>query len=365
LVTKRDYYEVLGVDRNASEVEIKRAFRTQARKYHPDVNKDAGADIRFKEINEAYEVLSDPEKRQMYDRFGHNGPGAGGFADFGGFADIFDTFFGGGSRRGGQRGPQRGSDLRYDLTITFEEAVFGTEKQLEIPALTICEHCAGKGAEPGSGARVCPRCQGSGELRRVQQSVFGQFVTVVMCEACGGEGQVMASPCTECHGQGRVRGRKKLEVRIPAGVDRGQQIRLAGEGEIGPKGGPPGDLYVVLDVSEHELFTRQGYDIYYDLPLNVAQATLGAELKVPTLDGTEDLKVPPGTQHGKTFRIRGRGVPHLRSEARGDMYVVANVEIPSKLTSKQRELFRELAREMGVEAPDESLFDRAKGMFGA
>jgi molecular chaperone DnaJ len=364
LVTKRDYYEVLGIDRSASEVEIKRAFRTQARKFHPDVNKDPGADVRFKEINEAYEVLSDPQKRQMYDRYGHNGPGAG-FGDIGGFADIFESFFGGGSRRGGQRGPQRGSDLRYDLTITFEEAVFGTEKDLDIPALTICEHCGGKGAEPGSGARVCPRCQGSGELRRVQQSVFGQFVTVVMCEACGGEGQVMAAPCTECQGQGRVRSNKKLHVRIPAGVDRGQQIRLAGEGEIGPKGGPPGDLYVVLDVADHALFTRQGYDIYYELPLNIAQATLGAQLEVPTLDGEETLKVPPGTQHGKTFRIRGRGVPHLRSDARGDMYVVANVEIPSKLTGKQRELFRELAREMGVEPPDESIFDRAKGMFGA
>jgi molecular chaperone DnaJ len=199
----------------------------------------------------------------------------------------------------------------------------------------------------------------------VQQSVFGQFVTVVMCEACAGEGQVMAAPCTECRGGGRVRGSKKLDVRIPAGVDRGQQIRLTGEGEIGPKAGPPGDLYVVLDVTDHPLFTRQGYDIYYELPLNVAQAALGTEVEVPLLDGTEMLKVPAGTQHGKTFRIRGRGVPHLRSEARGDMYVVTNVEIPSKLSGRQRELFKELAKEMGVEASDDSLFDRAKGMFGA
>lgn len=365
MVTKRDYYDILGIDRTASEVEIKRAFRNQARKFHPDVNKDPGADVQFKEINEAYEVLSDPQKRQMYDRFGHAGQGAAGFGDFGGFADIFETFFGGGTRRSGQRGPQRGADLRYDLTITFEEAVFGTDKELDIPALAICERCGGKGAEPGSSAQVCPRCQGSGELRRVQQSVFGQFVTVVMCEACAGEGQVMAAPCTECRGGGRVRGSKKLDVRIPAGVDRGQQIRLTGEGEIGPKGGPPGDLYVVLDVTDHPLFTRQGYDIYYELPLNVAQAALGTEVEVPLLDGTETLKVPAGTQHGKTFRIRGRGVPHLRSEARGDMYVVTNVEIPSKLSGRQRELFKELAKEMGVEASDDSIFDRAKGMFGA
>lgn len=364
MVTKRDYYDVLGVARSASEVEIKRAFRNLARKYHPDVNKDSDAEARFKEISEAYEVLSDPQKRSMYDRYGHSGGQGGfeGFTDFGGFADIFESFFGGGSRRSGHRGPQRGSDLRYDLRITFEEAVFGTEKDIEIPVMKACPECSGTGAEPGSGASTCPRCQGSGELRRVQQSVFGQFVSVVMCDACGGEGRVIGTPCSNCRGQGRVQGTKRLTVRVPAGVDRGQQIRLTGEGEAGPKAGPPGDLYVVLDVQDSSVFTRDGYDIYFELPLNVAQAALGDEVSVPTLEAEEELKIPAGTQHGRTFRFRGKGVPHLRSSARGDMYVVARVEVPSKLTKRQRELFKELSKELGEE--QEGLFDKFKEAFG-
>lgn len=363
MVTKRDYYEVLGISRSASEVEIKRAFRTQARKFHPDVNKSSDAETRFKEINEAYEVLGDPSKRSMYDRYGHGGqPGFEGFGDFGGFADIFETFFGGG-RRGTQRGPLRGADLRYDMTISFEEAVFGTEKEIEVPVLEACKTCSGTGAEPGSGSAVCPRCQGSGEMRRVQQSVFGQFVSVVVCEACQGEGQVIGDPCHSCRGRGRVQGSKNLAVKIPAGVDRGQQIRLSGEGEIGPKGGPPGDLYIVLEVEEHESFTRDGYDIYYELPLNVAQAALGADVSVPTLDGENDLHIPPGTQHGRTFRFRGQGVPRLRSSGRGDMYVVAGVAVPTKLSGRQKELFKELARELGQEE-DPGFLDKVKEAFG-
>lgn len=364
MATKRDYYEVLGVSRGASDVEIKRAFRTQARQYHPDVNKQPDAEARFKEINEAYEVLSDERKRAAYDRYGHAAQGSGfsDFGDLGGFADIFETFFGGG-RRSGYRGPQRGSDLRYDMSITFEEAVFGTEKEIEIPILKACARCEGSGAEPGSTATTCPRCQGSGEMRRVQQSVFGQFVNVVVCEACHGEGQIVASPCTKCRGTGRERASKKLSVKIPAGVDSGQQIRLSGEGEPGPKGGPAGDLYIVLNVKEHAHYRREGYDIYYDLPLNIAQATLGSDVQIETLDGRVDLHIPAGTQHGRTFPLRQKGVPHLRSPQRGTMFVVASVNVPTKLSARQRELFEELAREFGEEPDDKGFFDRMKEAF--
>jgi molecular chaperone DnaJ len=366
LATTRDYYEILGIDRNASDADIKRAFRTNARQYHPDVNKSPDAELRFKEINEAYAVLSDNGKRATYDRFGHAGQNGSfdGFGDLGGFADIFETFFGAGGRRGAHHGPQRGSDLRYDLHISFEEAVFGSEKEIEIPVMQICEACSGSGAEPGSGSAICDRCNGSGELRRVQQSVFGQFVNVVLCDRCQGEGQVSGSPCKDCSGQGRERRMKKLAVTIPAGVDQGQQIRLTGEGEIGPKGGPSGDLYVVLDVEEHPLFVRDGYDIYLELPLNVAQAALGDELTIPSLDGEIDLRVPAGTQHGHRFRLRDKGVPHLRSNQRGAMYVVTKVITPTKLTERQRELFGELAHELSQKDDGKGFFRKVKNAFG-
>lgn len=361
--TKRDYYEVLGVSRSAADLEIKRAFRTQARKFHPDVNKEPDAEARFKEINEAYAVLSDPKARAAYDRYGHVGQPSGfeGFSEMGGFADIFETFFGAG-RRAPYRGPQRGADLRYDLTISFEEAIFGAEKEIEIPALRTCEACAGSGAEPGSGAQTCARCHGSGELRRVQQSVFGQFVNVVLCDTCQGEGQVMSAPCAACRGTGREHRAKKLTITIPAGVDRGQQIRLSGEGEMGPKGGPPGDLYIVVDVEESELFTREGYNIYYELPVNVAQAALGDMVAVPTLEGETELRVPAGTQHGQTFRLKGQGVPHLRSKERGDMYVVATLRVPERLSGKQRELFEQLKAELEKDQ-DKGFFNKVKEAF--
>ena len=319
MAAKRDYYEVLGVSQTASEMEIKRAFRARARQYHPDVNKDHAAETQFKEINEAYEVLSDQAKRSAYDRFGHAGVnGAAGqqYAGFGDFADIFDQFFGTGGRRGA-RGPQRGSDLRYDLEVTFEEAVFGCEKALDIPALRACSRCNGSGAEPKSGETVCPSCHGSGEIRRVQQSVFGQFVNVVMCDRCQGEGRIPGDPCVKCRGAGREQVTRSVTVKIPAGVDNGQQIRLTGEGEAGPKGGPAGDLYVVLDVGEHAQFERSGAQIQFELPITVAQAALGDEIKVPTLDGEEAMKEPPGIQSGESIRLKGRGVPVLRGSAAG------------------------------------------------
>lgn len=368
MAAKRDYYEVLGISRTAGEEEIKRAFRTQARQYHPDVNKEAGAEVRFKEVSEAYQVLSDQRKRAAYDRFGHSGVnGSAGFgaqAGFEGFADIFEQFFGGAARQG-HRGSQRGSDLRYDLHISFEEAVFGSEKELEIPTLMPCSRCSGSGAEPGSQRTTCPSCRGTGEQRRVQQSVFGQFVNVVICERCQGQGQIPGTPCGRCRGQGRERGARHVTVKIPGGVDDGQQIRLTGEGEAGPQGGAAGDLYVVLTVEEHPFFRRDGADIYYEMPINVAQAALGNEVTVPTLDGTVDLKVPAGVQPGHTFRLRGKGVPLLRSPGRGDMFVETRIVVPSRLSPRQRELFQSLADTLEPEPQGEKgFFDKVKEKFG-
>jgi molecular chaperone DnaJ len=370
--TKRDYYEVLGVARGVSEEELKRAFRKLARQYHPDVNKSPEAESRFKEIGEAYEVLSDPEKRRIYDQFGHaglNSQGYGGFEGFGSFADIFeqfDSFFGGAARSGSRRGPQRGADLRYDLEISFEEAAFGTEKTLDIPRQETCETCQGSGAAPNTQPQACPQCNGTGEVRRVQQSVFGQFVNVTACSRCQGEGKIITSPCPECRGQGRVRKVRKLTVKIPAGVDNGQQIRLSGEGESGPKGGPPGNLYVVLEVKPHRIFKREGSDVFYELPISFAQAALGDEIEVPTIDGSEMLVLPAGTQTGKTFRLREKGIPHLRGMGRGDEYVTVRVSTPTQLSSRERQLFEELAQleEHQIKPHERGFFDRVKDTLG-
>ncbi len=367
MASKRDYYDILGVGRTASDTEIKQAFRARARRYHPDVNKEPAAEMQFKEVTEAYEVLSDRGKRSAYDRFGHAGVGATSqqsYSGFEGFADIFEQFFGAGAARS-RRGPQRGSDLRYDLTIEFEEAVFGAEKVLDIPTWNACSRCSGSGAEPDSGQTLCPTCNGSGEIRRVQQSVFGQFVNVVMCERCQGEGRIAAEPCVKCQGQGRERTVRHVSVKIPPGVDNGQQIRLSNEGEVGPRGGPAGDLYVVLQVGEHPWFHRDGSDIHYDLILNVSQAALGEEIEVPTLDGSETVKIPAGTQEGHTIRLRGKGVPNLRGSGRGDMHVKARVRIPTRLNPHQKELLRQLGETLQTnEDEDRGFFEKVKEAFG-
>jgi len=350
MADKRDYYQVLGVNRNAQPDEIKRSYRQLARQYHPDVNKEPDAESRFKELSEAYEVLSDERKRQMYDQFGHAGPrgaGAGGVEGFpfGDIGDLFETFFG--ANAGGRRGPQRGSDLRMRLDLTFEEAVFGVEREVQIPRSETCLICGGTGAEPGKPPVRCPKCNGAGEVRRTQQSIFGQFVNVMPCDRCRGEGQIVAHRCTECRGNGRMQRVRDVQVPVPAGVDDGTEMRIPGQGEGGDKGGPNGDLYVVFQVKPHAVLKRDGFDLVYELPLNIAQAALGSEVQVQTLEGEERLQIPAGTQHGRTFRVREKGVPRLQrtgiSAGRGDFRVVARVDVPKQLNQHQRDLLQQLA----------------------
>lgn len=351
----RDYYEILGVGRDATPQDIKKAYRKLAMEFHPDRNPGPDAAEQFKSVNSAYEVLSDPDKRARYDRFGHAGvdqSGAGGFdgfQSFDGFGDIFDAFFGG-TQRGGRRrrGPARGSDLRYNMRLTFEEAIFGAEKEIEYSRLERCGKCSGSGAEPGTELVTCPECNGAGEIRRAQQSIFGQFVNVSTCGRCQGEGRVVATPCTECRGQGRVKSDRKLSVRIPAGVDDGAQIRLTGEGEAGPRGGEPGNLYVVLSVARDDRFVRVEDHILFELPVNIAQAALGAKVTIPTLDGDSEFEIPAGTQSGEEFVLRGKGVPRLRGGGRGDMVVKVTAVIPEDLSDEQRALLEQLAKTMGT-----------------
>jgi molecular chaperone DnaJ len=368
--TQRDLYEILGVGRSASADEIKKAYRKLAMQYHPDRNKEADAADRFKEVNYAYEVLSDQQKRERYDRFGHAGVDGGGgpqgfegFSNFDGFGDIFDAFFGG--SRGGRRrsGPTRGADLRVGLDLEFEEAIFGTEKEITYKRAETCEECKGIGAAPGTEPEVCGTCSGAGEIRRAQQSVFGQFVNVTTCPRCKGEGRVITSPCVHCRGVGLQRKDRTINVTIPRGVDAGSQIRLTGEGEGGPRGGPAGNLYVVLNVKPHEVFERVEDHILYELPVNIAQAALGSTITIPTLDGEEDVEIPPGTQSGDDFVVRGRGVPHLRGSGRGDMIIRATVVIPEELSEEQRELLEKLAETMGTPAlpkRQKSFFERLR-----
>ena len=348
----QDYYALLGVARNASEEDIRRAFRRKAMEYHPDRNKNPDAEEKFKEINEAYQVLSDSKKRAQYDRFGKAGvsggaQGAGspfdGFEGFGGFGDIFDSFFGGASTRVGRQ-PRRGGDLQQQVTLTFEESVFGASREIEINRLEMCHHCSGACNEPGTSVDTCTDCRGSGQVRRSQRSVFGQFTQVAPCHSCRGKGSIINTPCTVCRGAGRERRKRKIEVKIPSGIDHGMQVRINGEGDVGSDGGGSGNLYVAVGVQEHNLFQRDGTDIVYTLPLNVAEAALGVEKSIPTVDGfEEELKLPQGTQPGAEFRIRNKGVPHLHSNRRGDMRVYADVRIPTSLSGRQKELMEELA----------------------
>ncbi len=342
-MAKQDYYEALGVNRNASEAELKKAYRRLAMKYHPDRNAGSEAEDRFKEVKEAYEVLSDPRKRSAYDQFGHAGvegaAGMGGGAGAGGFRDIFDEMFGDifGGARGGRARAYRGSDLRYDLALNLEEAVGGITVEIQVPTVVSCGTCGGSGARPGAGPTTCSTCGGVGQVR-MQQGFFSVQQT---CPHCRGTGKIITDPCDDCHGKGRIRKSKSLSVKVPAGVDTGDRIRLAGEGEVGDHGGPPGDLYVQIAVKDHPIFTRQENDLHCEVPISFATAALGGELGVPTLDGRVVLKVPPETQTGRMFRLRGKGVTSVRGGRLGDLICHVAVETPVNLSGKQKELLRE------------------------
>lgn len=353
-MSNRDYYEILGLARGASTEEIKAAFRKLARQYHPDVNKEADAEEKFKEINEAYGVLSDPDKRARYDRYGRAGLGdLGGMPDFAtmDFGDIFEEILGGfgfSTGRRSRRSPRRGRDLQMAVSLAFDEAVFGVEKEIEFQRDEVCTTCAGSGAKPGTTPTRCGSCNGQGEVRQVRQTFLGSMVQTMTCPTCNGAGEVISSPCETCRGSGLERKTVRKKVQIPAGVDSGTQIRLAGEGQPGANGGPHGSLYLVLDVKAHQFFRRRENDLLLNLDINVAQAALGAEVEVPTLDGEEKLRIPSGTQPGKIFKLKGQGVPYLRRNGRGDQLVIVNVAIPEKLSKEQRDLFEQLAASLGT-----------------
>ena len=373
-VSKADYYEVLGVSRDASDQELKSAYRKQALKHHPDRNPgDHAAEEKFKEASEAYQVLSDADKRAAYDRYGHAGLGAQGFGagPFAGgvdLGDIFGDLFGemfsmGGVPRGGSRAPrqQRGDDLRFDLTIDFEDAIFGAETEVKIRRLGTCSVCKGQGSASGRGPSVCSQCQGHGQLRYQQ----GFFSVARTCAACGGAGSVISDPCTACRGEGRAATEIKLNVKVPAGVEAGTRIRYAGEGDAGRRGGPKGDLYIILAIRPHDFFERHGQDLYCVLPISFPQAALGAEFEIPGIDGPIDIRIPEGTQSGRELRVRGRGVPHLNEKGKGDLIVKVMVQIPRKLNRAQRELVTKLAETMTVDNKPTSpgLMEKMKDLF--
>ncbi len=367
-MSKRDYYEVLGVARGASEDELKKAYRKLARQYHPDINKEAGAEDRFKEASEAYDVLSDAQKRQGYDQFGHAGAqgfgqGGAGFEGFGGFGDIFEAFFSGqgGQQRGRKRGPERGADLRMDIEIPFAAGLFGTDRTIEIQHQERCETCNGSGAKDPADVQTCDLCHGAGQITQTQRTIFGQFQQVASCPKCNGDGKTIKDPCTTCKGQGRMRKFKKLQVKVPAGVDTGARLRVTGEGDIGPKGGPAGDLYIVLHVEEDERFERQDTELFHTAAITFPQAALGDEIEVPILSprgasagGSEDggsdssvesvekVRIPGGTQHGTVFVLKGQGVPYLGDprKRRGDLHVEVKIAVPTKLSSEETDLLR-------------------------
>jgi molecular chaperone DnaJ len=360
-MAKRDYYEVLGVDTTASQDEIKKAYRQLALKFHPDRNPgDKKAEDNFKEAAEAYEVLRDPQKRDIYDQFGHAGLEGTGFTGFGGFedifsafGDIFEDFFGFGTRRRGPRTSARpGADLLYDLRITFEEAVFGTEKEIEIPTSATCESCEGTGREPGTEEEICPVCRGQGQILQSQ----GFFRISTTCHRCGGQGRIITKPCQPCKGTGREKVTTKVVVKVPAGVDTGVRLRIPNKGESGYRGGPPGDLYVRLHVDAHEFFEREGHNLYCRVPISMIQAAIGDTMEVKTLDSTISVKISPGTQNGDVIRLRGEGVPGLRGSARGDLFIDIQVKTPVNLNNRQKEILREFAEIEESKKSSERLF---------
>ena len=374
MADKRDYYEVLGVDKGADDAAIKKAYRVLAKKYHPDMNpNDKEAEAKFKEVNEAYAVLSDPEKKSQYDRFGHaafeaGGGGAGGFGGFGGFGDfgdlgdIFGSFFGGGfggSSSARRNAPQRGEDVGATVTISFEEAAFGVKRDVTYNRVQKCAECSGTGAAKGTTPKTCPDCGGSGQ-RRVTQRMGGmQFQSTVTCDACRGKGKIIKNPCSNCRGTGYIRVTKKLEVSIPAGIDDGGRIALRGQGCDGRNGGPTGDLILTVRVKQHNVFEREGYHIYCEVPVTISEATLGAEITVPTLEGNEKYTIPEGTQHGTQFTLRGKGIPYINNSGRrGDLIFAVNVEVPRGLSEKQKELLREFASACG-----ENNYGKKTGFF--
>lgn len=375
MAEKRDYYEVLGVEKGADKKEIKKAYRKLAMKYHPDVSEDPESADKFKEVSEAYAVLSDEEKRNTYDQFGHAGMGGYSnedifrnvnfddiFRGFGfDFGDIFDMFgFGGGSRRSRA---QQGSDVYYDLKITLEEAAFGLERDIDVSHKKTCPTCEGSRAEPGTEAHQCSQCGGTGQVQRISRTPFGQFVNVGPCPQCKGEGVIIDTPCHECHGKGIVRETSTIHIKVPAGVEDGSRLRVTGEGDVGKRGGPPGDLYVLITVKPHKLFERHGSDLLYEQPISFVQASLGDEVDVPTI-GEEivSLKIPAGTQSGTSFRIKGKGMPHLRWNGNGNLYVKTKVVVPKKLNKEQKELLKEFADISGKEiyVEDKGFFDKVK-----
>jgi molecular chaperone DnaJ len=371
MAEKRDYYEVLGVSRDATAEEIKKAFRRQAREVHPDVNRDdPDAEAKFKELGEAYAVLSDPQKRAQYDRFGHTGGGLdvdlGGFDFFGGLSDIFDVMFG--RERGPspeRHGPQRGQDLRYDLTLTLEEVAFGVEKEIEVPRLQTCSVCFGQGTAPGTAPETCPVCGGRGQVRHAQRTIFGYSTVVTTCHRCRGDGQIIRERCSECNGSGRMERDRSITVHIPPGVDHGQRVRVMGEGDAGMRGGPNGDLYVFINLQPHPTFRRQGRELTCEVEVSFPQAALGDTLAIPTLNGKKDLELPAGTQTGEVLMLRGEGMPDVRTGSRGDLHVTIRVVTPTHLNSEQKRLLYEFAQSCGqeVKPKEESFFGKIKSVI--
>ena len=387
MAEKRDYYEVLGVNKNATDDEIKKAYRKLAKKYHPDANPDnkEAAEAKFKEVNEAYENLSDPQKRKMYDQFGHGGPqgfggqggpfgqggyysysssGFDGFSDFGDLGDIFSSFFGGGfggrNSQNRRNGPSKGADLNVRMEITFEQAFSGVEKEIVITRDEECTHCHGTGAKPGTSPIKCPTCHGTGQVTQVQNTILGQMQTTRTCSACHGTGEIINEPCEYCHGKGTVRKQPKIKVKIPAGIDDNQTVVLRGEGEPGKKGGAKGDLYITVKVKNHSVFTRKGNNVLCEIPITITQASLGAELEIPMVDGSkEKYKIPEGTQTGSKFNIRNRGFRSINSNSIGDFIFTVIVQTPKRLSKEQRELLTQLAKTMNEQPPV-----KKRGLFG-